>query len=968
MRKAKVIQLGEFVNQSERDAIAYLRNHLSEEYTLFTNLELRQGVEIFEIDLIIISPHCVFIVDIKNWHGSIEIIGNYWHQDRYQPIFSPLKKVRRHTKILSTLIRDSNHALRDRLGKVHIQAAILMVDVDIKIDDSAHLDDHSITYLDRRCFEFFQSKKLIPDSRYFNIQSYRPKVENAIRGKSRPRSKFPCYRDWQVEDKLSEYKGYKEYRAYKTYLQNIKVRLRVYAVDPWLEEETRKRQYELISNAYQALSTLPNHPNILNIKDGFSGEDADTWVLVFDDSPRRSLRQFIATNNLSLDRKLEIIQNLLDALNHAHKHGIIHRNITPDSILLTENCQAQLTNFDYARISQRNATIAEDIKEDLEANSIYQALECYTDPSQASITSDLFSAGLVFYELLMGKRAFKTAEELCDREAIFPDRPSQNYPELSHNFDEWLQKLCAFHPSDRFQSCEEVQQVFNTLNAKSSPDRPSLDLANLPPESILDDRYTIVNRLGKPGSFAVAYHARDVMGDESIVLKLVIRDRHSVYDRLTQEYRVLRNVPPHPHIVKVISAGQLKDDTPFITFEYVEGKDIHTAIENHSFSPPEALKIAQETLAGLKHLHQHKVYHQDIKPSNLILTETGIRIIDFNIALSGDRTTAVNTGTRPYIPPDFKANSHHNSEEKIDRDLYGLGITFYECVTGKYPFTNPVPSLDQSPQNLHQFSGCEDLKAEWNDFFARAISPLRRDRFTSATEMLTAIDSLENSQPKAEQKPPLETIILTPKPSLKLEVVLDPTSLYPIESNYIAIATEREWLQKFTGQPGHYWIKGKRLCNWTEAWLQGRDLLDTISRIQQSPSDRLKQLFFPLPLPSDWTEKEFFQLAIDLDRYPDPPIPYFLAELSNSNPQIWLDKPSRENLADWLSLQVPQSKQILERVWQEKRPPSPLTPYYQTSDKLNLLRQWLGIIPPHIPELKQYPRDIPDIIIDEFDR
>ena len=81
---AEVIPFGEPENKSERMAIDYLRAHLPSSYKLFTNLEIKQGEEIFEIDLILLTLHCVYVIDVKNWHGRIEIIDPKWYPDNYQ--------------------------------------------------------------------------------------------------------------------------------------------------------------------------------------------------------------------------------------------------------------------------------------------------------------------------------------------------------------------------------------------------------------------------------------------------------------------------------------------------------------------------------------------------------------------------------------------------------------------------------------------------------------------------------------------------------------------------------------------------------------------------------------------------------------------------------------------------------------------------------------------------------------------
>jgi serine/threonine protein kinase len=220
-------------------------------------------------------------------------------------------------------------------------------------------------------------------------------------------------------------------------------------------------------------------------------------------------------------------------------------NITPDTILIDADGQARLTGFDYARISTNSSTIAQDIAEDLASYAPYQAIECQNDPSQASNNSDLFSAGLVFYELLTGVPAFASIDQMHTQKALFPVKASDRTPALPSDMDGWLQKLCAFKPSDRFTNAYAALDALAPLATL-----PTVDITNLPTDYILDDRYRVTRRLGRPGSFAVAYQVFDTLDETVQVLKLITRDRRSVYERLQQEYRTLRRVPKHPMLWK----------------------------------------------------------------------------------------------------------------------------------------------------------------------------------------------------------------------------------------------------------------------------------------------------------------------------------------------------------------------------------------------------------------------------------
>ncbi len=809
-------------------------------------------------------------------------------------------------------------------------------------------------------------------------------------------------------------KGYTEYRAKNQMLGagSWTSRLRVYSVDPLLAPLERDAQKKLLSNAFRAVFQIPSHPNILAVREFFAN-DGDCFVLVTEDIPGQTLRQHIKRQDLTLEQKLSIMRDVLHAMEHAHKYGVIHRNITPDSILIGAGGQAHLTGFDYARVNNCTSTIAEDIAEDLEEHAAYQAIECHRDPRQASITSDLFSAGLVFYELLMGAPAFEDANQIYEQNAIFPVKPSERNLDLSLEMDGWLQRLCAFDPKDRFPNADAALQALTPIVTL-----PTLDITNLPPDHIIDDRYRLIERLGRPGSFAVAYEVVDTLGEIVRVLKLVTRDRRSVYERVQQEYKTLLRVPKHPHIVEVIWAGQLRDDTPFIVFEYVGGQDVEHLIESKTISLEQAVQIAQQTALGLEHLHKHKVRHQDIKPSNLLVTDKGVRIIDFNVAVFDSDEMTISAGTRRYIPPDCRLTLNLSPDEKIDRDLYALGIVFYECVTGHYPFDEPQPPIGKAPHNPTEIAGCEDLAQELVHLLMKAIAPKRADRFVSAAEFLAAISSLRSLRRPIEQSEQNVEQVLPPAPNepdteapiretseaitdvavetLEADqarfnlfdspltanqsqpnpdkpIVLDPTELYDILPGYVPITTELEWMQSFGVSASPYWVKGKRLCDWAVEWLRIRGKTEAIAETKQDPRPKLEALFDPVRLPSEWTDKQLLTLETRLSAYcrdypQDNPIAHLLAEITGSVQQVWLTEPSIPNLAAWLAIQVPQECKILERVWQQQFQEHDLATYYQTEDKLLLLRRWLGIAEPTIVELGKYPLPVPNFSIDEFDQ
>lgn len=757
---ANVIPIGQPTNESERQAIRFLRDHLPEGWLIFHNFEMRQGEEVFEIDIAILAPHAVYLVDVKGMRGNIDVYGSKWYPEGRQPFFSPLAKLRNHAKFMATIIRESNTGLIE-LRKAHVHATVLLTADDAAVFDQAGIDSPDVTDF-KHCLKYFQDQSRIPEYRLKNIQHFTKIIANVISGKAKPKSAAVVYREWQIEEKLGGTDRYTEYRAKHnlTGKSGGMARLRVYQADPYQDESTRNKELKKISNAYRAVAHMPTHANVLAVKDLFVNDDGDKVVLVTEDLPGQALRLHINKVSLALtfDQKLQVMRDVLSALDHAHRHEVIHRNLTPDAILVTKGGQARVTGFDFARVGKnRTSTIADQIIDDLDIT--YQAPECFKDPTQASIASDLYAAGLIFYELLTGELPFENIDQMMEADGKFPMKASEHKPDLPKGIDEWLQKFCEFDPEDRHASAAIARKALDGLilpEAKSDPGpdviNPTLavsqvpeDLTNLPQDFILAYRFHIQKKLGC-GGFGVAYKVFDSLGDVVRVIKLVTKDRHSVYERLRREYKTLTNLPEHPHVVKVVWADRMADakQTPYIVFEYVEGLDVSDLIDAEALSLEDSVHIAREAAEGLGHLHKHGVFHQDVKPSNLLWTDKGVRIIDFNVAVSENDEVQGGGGTRRYLPPDWNYSTEPDAAERVDRDLYALGISFYECLTGKYPFDAPTPPIKTQPKDPKQFKGCADLSAELINVLMKMIAPERKDRFYSAEEFLAALPEVKH--------------------------------------------------------------------------------------------------------------------------------------------------------------------------------------------------------------------------------
>ncbi len=202
-----------------------------------------------------------------------------------------------------------------------------------------------------------------------------------------------------------------------------------------------------------------SHPNIVSIYD--RGEAEGTYYIAMEVIEGRSLKELILTHGaLPIDTAIAYAKQLLEALRFAHHHGIIHRDIKPHNVLVSTGPQVKataprlkVTDFGIARHGASQMT---------EAGSIMGTAQ-YLSPEQArgapvTAASDLYSAGVVLYEMLTGKVPFTgdSAIEIAMKHVNeLPKPPSKLRPEIPPELDQVVLRSLAKDPADRYQTADE---------------------------------------------------------------------------------------------------------------------------------------------------------------------------------------------------------------------------------------------------------------------------------------------------------------------------------------------------------------------------------------------------------------------------------------------------------------------------------------------------------------------------------
>jgi len=268
-------------------------------------------------------------------------------------------------------------------------------------------------------------------------------------------------------------------------------------------------------------------------------------------------------------------------------------------------------------------------------------------------------------------------------------------------------------------------------------------------------KYKILAPLGS-GGFGTVYLAEDTWLDKKVALKVPHRQQNLDLGELLHEPRLLGSLN-HPNIVTVLTAEK-QEGLFFIVMEYIAGETLENVIiREGALELTRALDLTVQIANAVDHAHTNNVIHRDLRPGNVLINEQGlVKVADFGtsrvLEIAAHGTTVI--GSPPYMAPE-----QFHGKAVFASDIYSLGVTMYQMLTGMLPYATP------SPAELHKLMTGELVTAPRlknpripkavNDIVLKAMAPEIVDRYQRAGELLDDVLAARGSTPRRTPRPAL---------------------------------------------------------------------------------------------------------------------------------------------------------------------------------------------------------------------
>jgi serine/threonine protein kinase len=711
---ARLIQAGTFVGPGEERTARYLEERLPEPWVVIATKELvNPSGSTREVDFIVIGQRTVFVIEEKFWWGTITGSEHSWVLNASASYPSPISQVAPLARRLAGILKTGVASLRDIRAHFVLPRVILSAEnVDVRVNDP-RVSTHVLTLIG--CEEELEGTDASTETGDDALGRSREDIIGLLSGLQDRPAVPRLVGAYEVTEDLGISHGVRTLRA--RHDDGSDRFLRLIERPSTLLADRLATEKNRLMREYDALRKLADLGRTPHVDPWFEWNDGQFWVIPVHMPAGRTLTADRLGGGPATTLLRPVLKDAFAALGQVHDAGVLHREITPDNVYLSQSNRVTLSGMLIARISGEQ-TIAEDTTVE-DAAIPYSPPELRAGIDMATDRSDVFSLAASSIYWLTGVIPASSGAESFPAEELFDALGSLGATAITSAMSADMESR---------PSAEDV------ASAISLPTKSVADTAGtLEVGSVIDNQYRIVRILGK-GATAITYLAYDLMADEHVVLKTI--QNPELREKLARvEFLVLRTLQ-HPNLPRVIDI-RAPSEAFHIKLEYIRGTSLKDLGHSHVGDTAFLVRLGTEVLAALEYLHSMGYVHRDLSPGNVLIPDEDnarIRVIDFGVASAlDDAITTV--GTPRYRAPEIDRGSGWTHLA----DLYSVGVILYEVLTGQLPYVTRDGVADKQRVETPTDHDRAQFGGRLLDVLLRGCAPDPSSRFKSAAIFAKAL-------------------------------------------------------------------------------------------------------------------------------------------------------------------------------------------------------------------------------------
>lgn len=757
-------------HEHEREGLELLRQVLPDEspFRVWTNFEFKDGHGNWhEVDALVLGRSRLHLVELKFYSGTLRGNDLRWLRDGHRAEDSPLLLTRRKAQRfasklkdeLAVLARELNRPVDQLLSVVPwVQESVFMHHPRLRseLSDSAAIGIFGIDGLESTNLPGLSERLLEP-------ANGRRQIHEDILVKLMERIGLVQRREqqvgnWSLIEPMAAADSHQDWLASHTALQDQLARLRFPLIQSNPSPQYLADLNRLVDHEYRVMAPLA-HDGLLRPTELVSDPELGHGLVFPYDEKAQRLDLWLAGHGavVSLDERLNIIRQVAETLQYAHRNKVVHRGLSPRALWVTKRPdgthRVQVGDWQSVGAAGAAGTVTQGVTtlqaaeslDEASPDAVYQAPEGLWSTAANRVRLDIFGLGATAYFILTGTAPAADAQAL---KARLRDQQgldvSVDLAAVSTELRNLLLKATQGVPAHRMS---DVGDFLESLAAvQRALTNPATDHAADPldarPGEALDERFTLVRRLGA-GSTAVGLLVIDHdsrPANQQRVLKVALND--AAGHRLHAEADTLRTLRAanSRSIVKLQDGPLQLGGRDALVLSHAGTQTLADELSARSRLSLDMLeRWGEDLLSAVVKLQELGIHHRDIKPANLGIAEVRkakhLVLFDFSLASASPR--ALQAGTAPYLDP-FLGGSRATFDAAAE--LYSTAVVLFEMATGQTPVygtdasAHPASVADELTLSGDLFD--PSLQVRLTDFFRQALAREASQRFTSASQML----------------------------------------------------------------------------------------------------------------------------------------------------------------------------------------------------------------------------------------